>query len=770
MKKTPAGPGAAVPTLARGWAARLARSALGASVAGILAANLDAGWATTGGADDPSSQLATYLADAGVIAPVVLIVGLVAGLGAIAADPSRPPTPATLVASLRLRAIGRPADIAAFVPLTVLAAFLWMTLCAQLARALLGLDAPPLLVGTAVAAGALGLGVIAGLAVLALTPPLRRALATASDGRPACVDPAVTGGVALAAAAALFAYGVATGGVSGEGGLFGIYGVFKRPELDLRAPALLLGVAVAAFLAQAAARTVRAPVALLLALLPLGLTARAATSLGAAPAVAQALERGAPVAGKSLALLRRAADRDGDGAAALFGGGDCDDRDPRVHPLAEEVLDNGVDDDCTGGDLTAAALAALAPPPPAEPPPEAAQRVPDDLNVVLITIDTLRWDLGYAGNPRPVSPNLDALAARSTVFERAYALASYTGKSVGPMLIGKYGSETNRNWGHFNKFGEEDTFVAERLKAAGVSTMSVHGHRYFGKFGGLDRGFDVVDLSAAPPEGAPWDIDNKATSPALTDAALRLLASPERTGGRFFLWVHYLDPHADYLRHKDGPSFGAATQRDLYDGEVAFTDRHIGRLLDAIAAAPYGGRTAILVTSDHGEAFGEHKMYRHGFELWEELVRVPLLVHVPGAAPSRVSARRSLIDLAPTILDLMRVPGPGEGAAPTDFLSGTSLLPDVFLAAGEQAQARDVLIDMPAGPYNDARRSFLHGDLKLTISGGARFELYDLASDPEERKNLWGTEAGKGAAKEIEARYAAMRARLREVRVTGARK
>ncbi|WP_437732763.1 sulfatase-like hydrolase/transferase [Sorangium sp. So ce1335] len=770
MKRTPSSPGHAVPTLARSWAGRLARSALGASVFGALAASLDAGWATAGTGDDPAFQLATYLADIGVFAPVALAVGLLGGAAAIVVDPSRPPSPATLVASLRVRAIGRPADIAAFVPLAVLAAFLWMTLCAHLARALLGLEAAPLLVGTAIAAGALGLGLIAGLAVLALTPPLRRTLANASDGRPACVDPAATGGVALGIAAILFALGVATGGVSGEGGFLGIYGVFKRPELDLRAPAILLVVALAAFLAPAAIRTVRAPLAIVLAVLPLALTARAATSLNAQPAVGQALERGAPVGGKSLAVLRRAADRDGDRAAALFGGGDCDDSDARVHPLAEEILDNGVDDDCTGGDLTAAALEKLAPAP--KPPAGAdargssAARVPPDLNVVLITIDTLRWDLGYAGNPRPVSPNLDALAARSTVFERAYALASYTGKSIGPMLIGKYGSETHRNWGHFNTFSEEDTFVAERLKGAGVRTMSVHGHRYFGRFGGLDRGFDVVDMSAAPPEGAPWDVDNKATSPALTDAALRLLGSPENTGGRFFLWVHYLDPHADYLRHADVPGFGAATQRDLYDGEVAFTDRHIGRLLDALAAAPFGGRTAVFVTSDHGEAFGEHKMFRHGFELWEELVRVPLIVHVPGAAPSRVSARRSLIDLTPTILDLMRVPGPGEGAPATDFLSGTSLLPDVFLAPGDQAEARDVLIDMPAGPYNDARRSFIRGDMKLTISGGARFELYDLASDPEERKNLWGTPA----AKEIEPYYAAMRARLREIRVTGARK
>ena len=760
----------------RAWGGRLARSAFGAAVCAAAAALLDAGWASGGDAPAGASaegagRLALYLADAGLLAPIALLVALAAGAAALVVDPARPSSPSTLVASLRLQAIGRPADVAAFIPLVVLAGFFWMTLSAHLARALLGLDAHAPLVGIAVALGALGLGLIAALAVLALTPPLRHALATASEGRPACVDPAVTGAVALAAAGGLLAFGVATGGVSGEGGLFGVYGVLKRPELDLRAPGLLLVIALGAFFAPAAARSLRGPLAFALALLPLVLTARAALELNTAPSAAQALERGAPLGGKALLAFRKLADRDGDGAAGLFGGGDCDDRNPRVHPLAEETLDNGVDDDCSGGDLTSAALAKLAPAPAASSSSAAsaaaAPAIPPDLNVVLITVDTLRWDLGYAGNPHPLSPNLDALAARSTIFERAYALASYTGKSIGPMLIGKYGSETHRNWGHFNKFTEEDTFLSERLKCAGVRTMSVHGHRYFGAFGGLDRGFDVVDLSAAPPEGAAWDVDNTATSPALTDAALKLLG--DNGDKRFFLWIHYLDPHADYLKHDDVPSFGK-TQRDFYDGEVAFTDKHIGRLLDAIAAAPWGKRTAIVVSSDHGEAFGEHKMYRHGFEVWEELVRVPLILHVPGAPPSRVPARRSLIDLVPTVLDLMRLPAPAAGAGENDFLSGASLLPDVFLPPGGAPAARDVLVDMPAGPYNDARRSFLHGDLKLTISNGARFELYDLAKDPEERRNLWEAADAKETRADVELRYAAAKARLREIKVTGKRK
>jgi arylsulfatase A-like enzyme len=558
---------------------------------------------------------------------------------------------------------------------------------------------------------------------------------------------------------ALFLACVLAGAPSGAGSVLSMLGVLTRDELDLRPVGLLAlllaGAAVAPLPRRIAARTVCA----LLALLPLGLTWRAARSGLDQPQLALALERQAPLGSRMLKPLRKLSDRDHDGYSARFGGGDCDDTRAEVNPDANDLPGNGRDEDCSGSDARAELAAQPVEPTPAGDAQALARaQVPKGLNLILLTIDTLRYDLGYAGNARRISPELDRLAAESVVFERAYSLASYTAKSLPPMLIGRYASETHRGWSHFNRFDKSDPFVAERLAAAGVHTISVQGHWYFFQNYGMERGFAVIDSSPAPRAAQAAEGDRSVTSERVSDAVIRQLAQQASAPQPFFLWAHYTDPHAEYVPHP-GFDFGTGS-RAAYDGEVAFVDHHIGRVLSALRAGPLWSNTAIIVTSDHGEAFAEHGMIRHGFELWEELVRVPLLVRVPGAAPHRVAAPRSAIDVVPTILELLQKPLPEPGGA--DFLSGKSLLPDVYLPPGYTPVERPVFVDMAEGPFNAERRALIEGNSKLVMSGGRPLGLYDLAQDPAEKRDLSPDKARLEAAVE---RFRSFRRSLREVTV-----
>jgi arylsulfatase A-like enzyme len=323
------------------------------------------------------------------------------------------------------------------------------------------------------------------------------------------------------------------------------------------------------------------------------------------------------------------------------------------------------------------------------------------------------------------------------------------------MLIGKYPSETHRGWRHFNKFTEEDTFVQERLQKQGIHTVSVQAHWYFQGDTGLGRGFDVLDMSAKPEE-QPVEGDKTVTSDKISDAAIAQLERLSGEKRQFFMWVHYLDPHADYVKHEEF-HFGR-WQRDLYEGEIAYTDHHVGRVLEKLGELPLAKNTIVILTSDHGEAFGEHGLIRHGFELWEELVRVPFIVHVPGVEPRRHQVRRSAIDIVPTLLDIYGTPSPsGQG---DDFISGRSLLKDVLMPAGHEPKPRVIFMDMSAGPYNDERQAFIENDVKLIAAWGRPIGIYDLEKDPGETKDL---KKDAVIREKYAERYSAFRAQLRTV-------
>jgi choline-sulfatase len=737
---------------ARTWPKRLALSIAGASFAGTLGAFVDALWANASvdGAQAPGYWAVARI-DAGLVAPLSLCVGAAVAMFVFALEPEHAPSPRELWRGLNLGDRERRLRFAGFLGSLCVGVAFGATAIAQFAKAALALPGSNL--GSGLAMSALTLGLFALVLVMALAAG--DLLAASSRVRFIEVLPSDALLAGMAVALVVIALGVKFGTTSGEGGWLGIWGVLRRPELDLRPPALVMVVALGAYLLPHVAESTPW-LAFGLAVVPLAFTFEAAVSLGDHPEIASVIEQGAPLGKICLTQLRRATDRDQDGYSALFGGGDCDDHDARINPAAQDIPGNGVDEDCYGGDA-----------PPAAPTHAVAATnvaktkdlLQKGLNVILITVDTLRADLGYAGYPKPVSPNLDALAARSVVFDRAYSLASYTGKSLGPLLIGKYPSETHRGWGHFNRFSTEDLFVSERLQKAGIHTISVQAHWYMGGNFGMARGYDLVDRTAQPPPGTDQDNDATVTGGKLTDAVLHVLGNPENTSTRFFAWIHYLDPHSEYARHKGAPDFGSG-MRAAYDGEVWYVDEQIGKVLDFVEGQPWGAKTALFITSDHGEAFGEHYMIRHGVELWEELVRVPLIVHVPGVAPHHVAPPRSAIDLVPTILDLFEI-APDEHAGPFDFVSGHSLAADIAMPRGYEPPEREILVDMPAGPHNDDRRAFIRGGKKLSIAGSVRFTLFDLEQDPGEKD----ASDDKTLIAEMKAQYRAYKSQLREVPV-----
>ncbi|HVJ90438.1 MAG TPA: sulfatase-like hydrolase/transferase [Labilithrix sp.] len=783
---------------------RLLLSLGGAALAAVFVAFLETRAVLAGvrdvGARETPSMGALVLNELGLMSPMAIAIGSVVGVTALLVQPKAAESPLRWLFELREGAVLDRLRAAAATPLVIFSVFGWCVVSAHFARLSMAIGKPAE-AGITAGIGAIAALVVLGAIALACLPVVRRLLALGSGAIPALLDPVLTGSVALGIVVALGALGISRGDTSGAGGgALGIFGVLKRTELDLRPLANAGILALLAFIAPIvltraprqsrpkASTLAAAALAVALEVGLFGLCVRASSHIGEPPSLVEGIEKHAPLGKIALAVLRRTTDRDKDGFSARFAGGDCNDNDKRVNPNALDIPGNGIDEDCSGSDtpaMVASATSTVNVDPPTVAKPERS------FNVILITVDTLRPDLGFMGYGKPTSPNLDKLAEKATVFEHAYSMSSYTGKSVGPMLVGRYPSETHTNFNHFNTYFDANVMLAERARDAGYRTIGGMCHWYFRRSSGLAQGFDVWDVSAIPPGMS--DNDTSISSERMADLALKLLRDPfavtskkapgsAADGGtasadaglaerepssdpeRFFAWFHFFDPHAQYVAHDGAPDFLGkglfAQARMLYDQEVWFTDKHIGRVLDYIASQPWAQDTAIVVTADHGEAFHEHGMMFHGSEIWNELVHVPLVVYVPGAAPRRVSVNRSHIDVAPTIVELM-----GLSAADFPELRGKSLLADVYLPTDGAHEERDVYIDMPPGPFNGVRRAIITSPspgLKLIHSGGNHYQLFDLTTDPEEKKDL---SSDKGLLREVIARMNAMRGRLQEIEV-----
>ncbi|HEV8325075.1 MAG TPA: sulfatase-like hydrolase/transferase [Myxococcota bacterium] len=496
------------------------------------------------------------------------------------------------------------------------------------------------------------------------------------------------------------------------------------------------------------------------AALALGAHVGAAYALPRAPGARLALTGGAPAGAKLLALTNRLYDRDGDGYASLWLGGDCGEGNPAVHPGASEVACNGVDENCMGGDLCkaeGAGRAGTAGPgtgtpsagpgtglgsAPAGPAPAVDARAglpagfPAHPNFLLVTIDTLRADhVGYAGYARPTTPRIDAFAASAARFMRAYAQAPNTPRSFPSFLCGRMpgGIAWQEGALNFPAVLPENQTVFEVLAAAGYYNTGAFQHYYFTRDRGFAKGFAAWD-----DEGALDLKDSNTDSPAPSVAAKVTRALESLRGRRepWVVWTHFFEPHGKYMDHDGSPSFGTSWL-DKYDGEIAYADRYVGTVLDALEKSGLAGNTVVVLFSDHGEGFLEHGFSFHGQSLYEEVLRVPLLVRVPGLAARAVDEPVRLIDVAPTLLELASTP-------PLDRAQGRSLVP---LLVGRPDAARTVPAEMlPAPAWPHAAKALIVGGWKVIhhVDEGA-WELYDLGTDPGEKTNVFDARPAEAA-------------------------
>jgi choline-sulfatase len=372
-----------------------------------------------------------------------------------------------------------------------------------------------------------------------------------------------------------------------------------------------------------------------------------------------------------------------------------------------------------GPSAPVSAAASTRPPPPA---PKVALERP--YNVVLLIVDAMRADIQWAGYPRADAPFLTAFQAENCVtYTRGYSISSYTAQSVVPLLVSEYPSALPRDGYFFTKYWRVNLFLTERLQKAGHRTLGGQAHGYFQPMMKTNQGFDDWRMIPGPIE---MEGLSAITGDKHLKLAKKMLADPRNTklpdGKRFFAYFHFSDPHFTWVKHEGHPDFGNQ-ERDRYDNEIHYVDSLFGDLITWARQQPWGAHTVFIITGDHGEGFGEHGRFRHAYDLWESLVKVPLLICVPGVPPRRVEQRRSHIDLAPTIADLM-------GVALDPPMRGVSLVPEVL---GETIGPRRIVLDLPRNDVLDRRRAVIADGYKIIAFGDdATFQLYNLDRDPGE--------------------------------------
>lgn len=382
-------------------------------------------------------------------------------------------------------------------------------------------------------------------------------------------------------------------------------------------------------------------------------------------------------------------------------------------------------------------LLALAAPSCRAPAGKTAPAVPD-LDVVLVTIDTLRADsVGFLGGSRGATPNLDRLAAEGVVFTDAHAHNVLTLPSHANILTGLYPSSHGVRANEGFRLDPSFPTLATWLKSRGYATGAFVGGFPLDSRFGLARGFDIYDERYPEGPGSAEFVLPERPAADVVKAAMAWFAGA--AGRPRFLWVHLYDCHVPY---RPPAPYDRLFAGDAYSGEVASVDAALAPLIQLLERK--SASTLLVVTSDHGEALGDHGEETHGLFAYEATLRVPLLLWSPGRLETaRDTGMARHIDLAPTVLEAVGLPLPPS-------------LPGTSLRNPPEKRGRTSYFEALSASYERG-----WAPLKGALGGGMKFidlplpELYDLGADPREARNLISQQ--KETARALKASFPAER-------------
>jgi len=366
-------------------------------------------------------------------------------------------------------------------------------------------------------------------------------------------------------------------------------------------------------------------------------------------------------------------------------------------------------------------------------------------NVLVITIDTLRADhLGCYGYKDAHTPNIDALAGDGVRFERAYTPVPITLPSHTVIFTGTYPTASGIHDFSANRLGAQSNTMASLLKDKGYATGAVVASAVLDSRFGLNRGFDFYydhfDFNRLEESNLD-EMERPAN--VVTDVALDWLG--QNADKRFLFWMHLYDPHFPY--NPPAP-YDAQFRANPYDGEIAFVDSQVARVVQFLKAKGLYDKTIIILSGDHGEGLGEHGEKTHGFFIYNSTLHIPLIVRLPSAKPHTVSEPVSTADILPSLLEEVSLPIPAQvqGASFAAVLDGKADAP----AARRGLYAETFL---PRLHFNWSELRGIQFERYKFIEA-PRPELYDLEKDPKELQNLFDQK--KAVATEMRSKLSAL--------------